>query len=143
MRRALAHFPDPGMARRIMKRYYIHGGKAPDEAFKAVPRFTVTPPVALQELAVVGTFCEVWLAKQEHSGPVGINFLRKIEIPLPFGLLGAMLAGGFIGWFIDRQAGTGPWGLITMLLLGFVTGLTQSLRRQKRMDQESAKRDEE
>jgi ATP synthase protein I len=54
-----------------------------------------------------------------------------------------MLAGGFIGWFIDRQAGTGPWGLITMLLLGFVTGLTQSLRRQKRMDRESAKRDEE
>ena len=57
--------------------------------------------------------------------------------------IGAMLAGGFIGWFIDRQAGTGPWGLITMLLLGFVTGLTQSLRRQKRMDRGSAKRDED
>ena len=50
--------------------------------------------------------------------------------------IGAMLAGGFIGWFIDRQAGTGPWGLITMLLLGFVTGLTQSLRRQKSLDQQ-------
>jgi NAD(P)H-dependent flavin oxidoreductase YrpB (nitropropane dioxygenase family) len=87
MRRALAAFPIPGMALRVMKQYYVHGGKAPDEAFRAVPRFTVTPPVALQELAVVGTFCEVWLAKQEHSGPVGINFLRKIEIPLPFGLL--------------------------------------------------------
>jgi ATP synthase protein I len=57
--------------------------------------------------------------------------------------IGAMLAGGFIGWFIDRQAGTGPWGLIGMLLLGFVTGLTQSLRRQKRLDQESAERNEE
>lgn len=93
MRRALAAFPIPAMALRVMKQYYIHGGKAPDAAFKAVPRFTITPPVALQELTVVGTFCEVWLAKQEHSGPVGINFLRKIEIPLPFGLLGAMLAG--------------------------------------------------
>jgi NAD(P)H-dependent flavin oxidoreductase YrpB (nitropropane dioxygenase family) len=93
MRRALAAFPVPAMALRVMKQYYIHGGKADDEAFRAVPRFTVTPPVALQELAVVGTFCEVWLAKQEHGGPVGINFLRKIEIPLPFGLLGAMLAG--------------------------------------------------
>jgi hypothetical protein len=30
-----------------------------------------------------------------------------------------------------------------LVLLGFVTGLTQSLRRQKGMDQESAKRDEE
>ena len=58
--------------------------------------------------------------------------------------IGAMLAGGFIGWFIDRQAGTGPWGLISMLLLGFVTGLTQSLRRQKRLDsQVSAERDED
>lgn len=48
--------------------------------------------------------------------------------------IGAMLAGGFIGWFIDRQLGSGPWGLIIMLMLGFVTGLTQSLRRQKAMD---------
>ena len=93
MRQALAAFPIPAMALRVMKQYYIHGGKAADAAFRAVPRFTVTPPVALQELTVVGAFCEVWLAKQEHTGPVGINFLRKIEIPLPFGLLGAMLAG--------------------------------------------------
>lgn len=49
--------------------------------------------------------------------------------------IGAMLAGGFIGWFIDRQLGTGPWGLIIMLLLGFVTGLTQSLRRQKSLEE--------
>ena len=93
MRRALAAFPIPAMALRVMKQYYVHGGKADDAPFRAVPRFTVTPPVALQELTVVGAFCEVWLAKQEHTGPVGINFLRKIEIPLPFGLLGAMLAG--------------------------------------------------
>lgn len=92
MRRALAAFPIPAMSRRIIKEYYIHGGKAEDESFRNVPRFTVTPKVALQELAVVSAFVEVWLAKQGHPGPVGINFLRKIEIPLPFGLLGAMLA---------------------------------------------------
>ncbi len=50
--------------------------------------------------------------------------------------IGAMLAGGFIGWFIDRQFGTGPWGLIILLMLGFVTGLTQSLRRQKALEDE-------
>ncbi len=93
MRAALAHFPDAAMARRVMKRYYIHGGKAADAPFAAVPRFTVTPTVELQELTIVGTFCEVWLAKQGHSGPIGINFLRKIELPLPVGLLGAILAG--------------------------------------------------
>jgi ATP synthase protein I len=45
--------------------------------------------------------------------------------------VGAMLAGGFIGWFIDRQFGSGPWGLIVMLLLGFVTGLRSVLRKQR------------
>lgn len=44
--------------------------------------------------------------------------------------VGAMLAGGFIGWFIDRQFDTGPWGLIGLLLLGFVTGLRNVLRKQ-------------
>lgn len=92
MRRALAAFPIPAMALRVMKQYYIHGGKAPDEAYRTVPRMTITPAVALQELTLVGTFCEVWLAKQGHDGPVGINFLHKIEMPLPLGLLGAMLA---------------------------------------------------
>lgn len=53
--------------------------------------------------------------------------------------IGAMLAGGFIGWFIDRQLGTGPWGLILMLMLGFATGLYQSLRRQKKLDAEETR----
>lgn len=52
--------------------------------------------------------------------------------------IGAMLAGGFIGWFIDRQLDSGPWGLILMLLLGFATGLYQSLRRQKKLQAEQA-----
>ena len=55
--------------------------------------FTLQPPVALQELTVVADFCEVYLAKEGHRGVVGINYLRKIELPIPFGCLGAMLAG--------------------------------------------------
>lgn len=93
VRRALAHFPYPAMARRVMRTYFINGGKAETDAFKAVPRFTIEPTAELAELTVVGTFVEVWLAKEGHGGPVGINFLRKIEIPLPYGLLGAILAG--------------------------------------------------
>ncbi|WP_439532598.1 AtpZ/AtpI family protein [Polymorphobacter sp.] len=50
--------------------------------------------------------------------------------------VGAMLAGGFIGWFIDRQFGSGPWGLIVMLLLGFATGLRSVLRKQSQEDEE-------
>lgn len=93
MRRALAHFPVPEMARRVMRAHYVHGGKAPDTSFAAVPRFTVDPPQALQELVVVASFCEVWLAAEGHDGAVGINLLRKIEMPLPWVLLGALLAG--------------------------------------------------
>ncbi len=93
VRRALGQFPIPAMARRIMRTYYVHGGIGPKEPFRTVPRFTVEPAMALQELTVVGSFVEVWLAKEGHTGPVGINFLRKIEMPLPWGLLGAMLAG--------------------------------------------------
>jgi ATP synthase protein I len=48
--------------------------------------------------------------------------------------IGAMLAGAFIGWWIDRFFETGPWGLIALLLLGFVTGLRQVLRQQGNSD---------
>jgi ATP synthase protein I len=48
--------------------------------------------------------------------------------------VGAMLVGGFLGWLIDRFAGSGPWGLICMLLLGFATGLRSVLRQQKKFD---------
>lgn len=50
--------------------------------------------------------------------------------------VGAMLVGGFLGWVIDRWAGTGPWGMIVLLLLGFVTGLRSALRQQKNNDGE-------
>ncbi len=39
-----------------------------------------------------------------------------------------MLAGGLIGWFIDRQFGTGPWGILVMLVMGFATGVYQLQR---------------
>jgi len=48
--------------------------------------------------------------------------------------VGAMLVGGLLGWFIDRRAGTGPWGLIVLLLLGFATGLRSVLRQQSKFD---------
>ena len=33
-----------------------------------------------------------------------------------------------IGWFVDRLAGTSPWGLIVFLLLGFGAGILNVLR---------------
>jgi ATP synthase protein I len=40
----------------------------------------------------------------------------------------AVLVGGGIGYLIDRLLGTLPWGLIIMLLVGFVAGILNMAR---------------
>ena len=93
VRRALAAFPDPAIAREILDRYFVAGGKAPGDAFTAVPMFSARPSRRLQALAVAGGFVEVFLAREGHSGKVGINFLQKVQLPTPAILYGALLAG--------------------------------------------------
>lgn len=93
VRRALDHFPYPEVARRIVDAYFIPGGKDKDKPFKNVRTFTVEPDQALQELTVAANFVEVFLAREGHDGQVGINYLRKIELPIPFSIYGAILAG--------------------------------------------------
>ncbi len=93
MRRAMAHFPAPDMAQRVLDRYYVEGGKASDAPYRPVPMYTMRPSRDLQELTVVGNFVEVWLAKEGHDNPVGINLLTKIQMPNVMSLYGAMLAG--------------------------------------------------
>jgi NAD(P)H-dependent flavin oxidoreductase YrpB (nitropropane dioxygenase family) len=93
MRRAMAHFPSAEMAARVMEKYFIEGGKAPDEPYKPIPKLTLETARAGQELAVVGNFCEVWLAKEGHDGLVGINCLEKVQMATPTALFGAVLAG--------------------------------------------------
>lgn len=93
VRRALAHFPLPHIADRIVSAYYIEGGKPQDAPFRSVPMFSARPARLLQELTVAANFVEVFLAKEGHDGQVGINYLRKIEAPIPFAAYGAMLAG--------------------------------------------------
>lgn len=93
MRRALAHFPSPAMAGRILDKYFVDGGKHPDAPYKPIPKLTLDTVRAGQELAVVANFAEVWLAKEGHDGLVGINCLEKIQMATPTALLGATLAG--------------------------------------------------
>jgi NAD(P)H-dependent flavin oxidoreductase YrpB (nitropropane dioxygenase family) len=93
IRRALAAFPFRHAAERIIDDYFVATGKDYGKPFKNVRSFTVDPDPALQALTVAANFVEVFLAKEGHGGPVGINYLRKIEIPIPFAIYGAMLAG--------------------------------------------------
>jgi nitronate monooxygenase len=50
-------------------------------------------PRELAELCVVSNFVEVFLAREGHRNPVGINYLEKVQIPHLPSLYGAMLAG--------------------------------------------------
>lgn len=34
-----------------------------------------------------------------------------------------VIAGGGLGWLLDRWLGTSPWGLIVFLMLGFAAGI--------------------
>lgn len=93
LHRAYAAFPVPSIAERVLDRWFIDGGKEPDEAYRPVPMFDTRPVRARQALTILANFAEVWLAKDGHGGKVGINFLEKIQIPTPHAVYGAMLAG--------------------------------------------------
>jgi NAD(P)H-dependent flavin oxidoreductase YrpB (nitropropane dioxygenase family) len=93
MRRALAHFPFPQVAQRVLEQYYIPGGKPADQPFKLSPMPQMEPSAAFIELVVVANFAEVYLAKEGHGGSVGINYLEKLQLPTLPSLYGAMLAG--------------------------------------------------
>ncbi len=93
MCRALDAFPFPAMAASIRREYYIPGGKAATAAYRTMPAHAQDEPRALTELCIVSNFVEVFLARQGHLGPTGINYLEKIQIPHLPSLYGAMLAG--------------------------------------------------
>jgi nitronate monooxygenase len=93
MRRALAAFPLPAVADRILATYFVEGGLGPRTPFKLTPMPALPFGPALSELTVAANFCEVHLAKEGHSGRVGLNLLEKIQIPTLASLYGAMLAG--------------------------------------------------
>jgi hypothetical protein len=117
VRRALAAFDalfGVTIGQKIIKHYFIDGGKQPGDRFKNAPKHMarlpdgsdILPaplqpavPVALimepetVELLIASGFAEVWLARQGHSGKIFINFLHKVELPLIYTMYGAMLAG--------------------------------------------------
>ena len=93
MRRALAAFPIPGVAQWIIEKYFIEGGKKVGERFKTKPMVSHRSSTRTEELLVAANFVEVFLAKEGHDNPVGINLLEKVQVPTIPSLYGAMLAG--------------------------------------------------
>ena len=92
-RRGLDSFPDRAMAERVWREYFIPGGKGGRTPYRAIPPLSKDNPRELVELCIVANFVEVYLARQGHSNPVGINFLEKIQPAHLACIYGAMLAG--------------------------------------------------
>ena len=93
MKRGLDAFPFPEMARRIWQEYFVPGGKPADAPYPNVPMHQRNSPRKLVELCMVSNFVEVFLAREGHKNPVGINFLVKVQMPHLASIYGAMLAG--------------------------------------------------
>src|ERR1035441_5543249 len=93
MRRGLDAFPFPDMARRIWQEYFVPGGKAPDAPYPITPMHQRRDLRKVVELCIVSNFVEVFLAREGHKNPVGINFLEKVQMPHLSSIYGAMLAG--------------------------------------------------
>ena len=93
VRRGLDAFPFPEMAQRIWDEYYIPGGKAATVPYSLPPMHQRRDMHKVVELCIVSNFVEVFLAREGHWNPVGINFLEKVQMPHLASIFGAMLAG--------------------------------------------------
>ncbi|MCC6316896.1 MAG: nitronate monooxygenase [Gemmatimonadaceae bacterium] len=93
VRRAMAAFPIPGVSEGVLRRYFHPEGRAPGTPYKALPMYKQVVSAARQQVTMLASFVEVWLAKEGHAGSVGINLLTKVQMPNLASLYGAMLAG--------------------------------------------------
>lgn len=93
LRRAISAFPQKEVAGQVMADYFLPGGKKPTEPFRGVSLLSLESSMKRVGLIALASFVEVFLAKEGHSGIVGINLLEKIQLPTLPVLFGAMLAG--------------------------------------------------
>lgn len=133
VRRALDAFPIEGVSERIIEKYFIESGKDPGERYRSKPMPRIDPSRNLLELIVAGNFVEVYLAREGHNGPVGINYLEKIQTPHLSSLYGAMLAGVD---YVLMGAG------IPMAIPGALDRLSEGLPVEYRLDVKGAERGE-
>jgi ATP synthase protein I len=67
--------------------------------------------------------------RPQHANSAG--FAQAFKLASEF--VAGVLVGAALGWGLDRVAGTSPWGLIGLLLLGFAAGVLNVVRVAGRM----------
>jgi nitronate monooxygenase len=93
MKRAVEAFPFRDMARRIWAEYFVPDGKPSAQPYPALPMHQRCSARKVVELTILSNFAEVFLAREGHGNPVGINYLEKVQTPHLASIYGAMLAG--------------------------------------------------
>ena len=93
MRRAMEQFPLQHVAAEALKRFFKPEGRAPSEPYIPLPMYQQLVTRAREQFTMLASFVEVHLAKEGHTGPVGVNLLTKVQMPNLALLYGAMLAG--------------------------------------------------
>jgi nitronate monooxygenase len=94
-KRALEAFCVPEIAQEILDKYWLRGGRS----FRPPPKPEVLVngryerKAEMARLLILASFVEVWLAKEGHNNPIGINYLEKIQLPRLPEIFGAMLGG--------------------------------------------------
>jgi NAD(P)H-dependent flavin oxidoreductase YrpB (nitropropane dioxygenase family) len=93
LRRAMAAFPAREIADGLLRRYFRPQGRTAGSPYRLLSMYRPQVSPARAQVTIVANFVEVYLAKEGHSGLVGINLLTKIQLPNLASLYGAMLAG--------------------------------------------------
>lgn len=93
IRRAIDRFPLPQVGAEVLKKYFRPDGREAEEPYALLPMYRQAVSRAREQVTVLASFVEVFLAKEGHGGQVGINLLTKVQMPNLASLYGAMMAG--------------------------------------------------
>lgn len=70
--------------------------------------------------------------KQAEGKPMADDIRNDVKpmkmSNIGFDFLGAVLVCTFLGWLLDKTLGIKPWGLLSMMLMGFIVGIANVWR---------------
>lgn len=67
-------------------------------------------------------------SEAEAGEPKGRGQGYALAVKLSSEFIAGIVVGAFLGYLLDRFAGTSPWGMIVLLLIGFCAGVLNVLR---------------
>lgn len=102
LHRALACFPHSAQSQFLVDTYETPKVTSRQEPFQSMPGTWYPPSRERQLLTVMAHFSEVWLAKENHAGLIGINYLEMNGPCFPAALYGALLA--HVDYLIVRRS---------------------------------------